>query len=114
MKNKTFAICVIIFSLSFLTSCSDPKLDAETQGVVDGILANSNFVEKSRGNMVWTKKDAICWVQETKKLVSDYEWKIFRSRYDPNFENEFWKGKILPLMPKLELAEATCKVKMPG
>ena len=109
MKSKVFLICIIIFSLSVLSSCSDKKLDAEAQGVVNGILADKSFAKDG-----WTEKDAICWVKETKKLISDDEWKIMKIIYDPNIKGNYDLNKMLAILPHMYAAAGTCKVKLPA
>ena len=109
MKNKIFFIFIMIFSLSILASCSDKKLDKEAQGVVDGILAEKGFA-----NAGWTKENAICWVQETRKLLNDEEWKNMKITYDPNVKGDVDVGAALEILPKMYAAAAECKVKLPG
>ena len=109
MKNKIFLICIIIFSLSVLSSCSDKKLDAETQGVVDAVWADKSFAKKG-----WTEKDAICWVKETKKLLNDDQWQYMRFQYDPNVKGKFDMEKMMNMLGLQYAAANTCKVKLPA
>ena len=109
MKNKIFFIFIMIFSLSILASCSDKKLDKEAQGVVDGILADKSFT-----NAGWTKENATCWVQETRKLLNDEEWKIMKITYDPNVKGNYDMAKMMVMLPNMYTAAGTCKVKLPA
>ena len=106
MKNKIFLICIMIFSLSVLSSCSDKKLDAETQGVVDAIVA-----EKWKGV---TEENVICWVTETKKLLNDDQWQYMRFQYDPNVKGKFDMEKMMNMLGLQYAAANTCKVKLPA
>ena len=109
MKKKIFFIFIMIFSFSILTSCSDKKLDKEAQGVIDGILADKNFT-----NAGWTKENATCWVQETRKLLNDEEWKIMKITYDPNVKGNYDMAKMMAMLPNMYTAAGTCKVKLPA
>ena len=97
----------MIFSLSILASCSDKKLDKEAQGVVDGIMAYKGFA-----NTGWTKENVICWVQETRKLLNDEEWKFMKISYDPNVKGDVDMDAVLDIAPKMGAAAEECKVKI--
>ena len=92
-----------------ITQTTNVKLDKEVQGVVNGILTDQSFT-----NNGWTKKNTICWVKETKKLINDDEWEIMRITYDPNFKGDFEIAKMLAILPSMYTAAGTCGVKLPA
>jgi hypothetical protein len=106
--KKIMFMCIFVFSFLFIISCSD-KIDEETKNVVSGIMADKSFTKKG-----WTEENAICWVKETKKLISDKEWEIMRSMYDPNFSIDFEMGDSMGLIGFMYVSAETCKVDLPA